>query len=122
MSFFCSPCVVHVCTGPPRPVCSLFDKILRHIVFVRWCMHAYYKARSNLVPHVKEQDAESSGQSPRYACWARDFRLWISKEKRNLETAVRICSGLLYSFLNFYQSSFFLAYSAFSLYGCSQFG
>ena len=27
---------------------------------------------------------------------ARDFRLWIFNEKRNLETAVRICSGLLF--------------------------
>jgi hypothetical protein len=25
---------------------------------------------------------------------AMDFRLWICHEKRNLETAVRICSGL----------------------------
>src|ERR671914_2830393 len=31
-----------------------------------------------LFSNVGERDAESSGQSPRYTCWARDFRLWIS--------------------------------------------
>ena len=74
--------------------------------FAGACTHTTKPGRI-LFFNVGEQDAESSGQSPRYACWARDFRLWISKEKRNLETAVRICSGLLYSFLNFYQSSIF---------------
>src|SRR5215218_6019687 len=43
----------------------------------------------------------SSGQSPRLR--ARDSRLWILLERkgkeRNLETAVRICSGLPFSFL-----------------------
>src|ERR671912_681851 len=68
--------------------------------FAGACTHTTKPGRI-LFFNVGEQDAESSGQSPRYACWARDFRLWISKEKRNLETAVRICSGLLLFFFEF---------------------
>ena len=41
---------------------------------------------------TSETCAESSGQT---YLRARDFRLWIYK-KRNLRTAVRICSGLLF--------------------------